>query len=62
MNKDCPTPISLLKVDGGASRNNFLMQFQADLLGIAVERPAILDATYRPGCCFWGGFGDRFLG
>ncbi|MBW4620414.1 MAG: glycerol kinase GlpK [Cyanosarcina radialis HA8281-LM2] len=34
-----------LKVDGGASQNNFLMQFQADLLRIPVERPAMADTT-----------------
>ena len=34
-----------LKVDGGASRNNLLMQFQADLLGIDVVRPKITETT-----------------
>jgi glycerol kinase len=37
--------LHLLKVDGGASQNNYLMQLQADLLGIAVRRPALLEAT-----------------
>jgi len=32
-------------VDGGAARNNFLCQFQADILGIAVERPATSEST-----------------
>jgi glycerol kinase len=59
MNKDCDTSISLLKVDGGASRNNFLMQFQADLLGIPVERPAILDATAQ-GAAFGAGLAIGF--
>jgi len=36
---------SVLRVDGGACENDFLMQFQADILGIAVERPAVLEAT-----------------
>jgi len=36
---------SLLKVDGGASRNDFLMQFQADLLGIPIWRPRVLEVT-----------------
>jgi glycerol kinase len=35
----------LLRVDGGASRNDFLMQFQADVLGIPVWRPRVLEAT-----------------
>ena len=35
----------ILRVDGGASRNNFLMQLQADLLGIPVERPAQTETT-----------------
>jgi glycerol kinase len=34
-----------LRVDGGACENDFLMQFQADVLGTAVERPAVLEAT-----------------
>ncbi|HEM47194.1 MAG TPA: glycerol kinase, partial [Alphaproteobacteria bacterium] len=34
-----------LRVDGGASVNDFLMQFQADVLGCAVERPAVLEVT-----------------
>lgn len=37
--------ISTLRVDGGASRNDFLMQLQADLLGIPVERPAQTETT-----------------
>jgi len=34
-----------MRVDGGATANDFLMQFQADLLGIPVERPRILEST-----------------
>ncbi|MCP4984629.1 MAG: glycerol kinase GlpK [Colwellia sp.] len=37
--------INKLKVDGGACANNFLMQFQADLLGVAIERPANIEST-----------------
>ncbi|MEC4806434.1 MAG: glycerol kinase GlpK [Jaaginema sp. PMC 1079.18] len=59
MNKDSETPITLLKVDGGASRNHFLMQFQADVLGIPVERPAILDATAQ-GAAFGAGLAAGF--
>ncbi|MGA1846971.1 glycerol kinase GlpK [Deferribacter abyssi] len=36
---------STLAVDGGASKNNFLMQFQADILGIDIERPYITEST-----------------
>ncbi|MFW6315723.1 MAG: glycerol kinase GlpK [Cyanobacteriota bacterium] len=59
MNKDSETPISLLKVDGGASQNNFLMELQADVLGIPVERPAILDATAQ-GAAFGAGLAIGF--
>ena len=34
-----------LRVDGGASANNLLMQMQADVLGLPVERPAVLETT-----------------
>ena len=34
-----------LRVDGGASANNLLMQFQADLLGVPVVRPAVTETT-----------------
>ncbi|MGK7877327.1 MAG: glycerol kinase GlpK [Xenococcaceae cyanobacterium] len=59
INKDSETAVSLLKVDGGASQNNFLMQFQADALGIPVERPAILDATAQ-GAAFGAGLAVGF--
>ncbi|MBX9872684.1 MAG: glycerol kinase GlpK [Burkholderiaceae bacterium] len=38
-------PVSELRVDGGACVNDFLMQFQADLLGIPVLRPAVVETT-----------------
>jgi glycerol kinase len=38
-------PISILHVDGGASANHFLMQFQADVLGMRIERPECLEST-----------------
>jgi glycerol kinase len=34
-----------LRVDGGMVRNDFLMQFQADVLGVPVERPAVTETT-----------------
>ena len=54
VNKDSSDPVSLLKVDGGAAKNNFLMQFQADALGIPLERPKVLDATAQ-GAAFGAG-------
>jgi len=38
-------PLRKLQVDGGACANNFLMQFQADLLGVPVERPVVIETT-----------------
>ena len=34
-----------LRVDGGAAANDFLMQFQADILGLTVDRPAMVETT-----------------
>lgn len=45
MEKDSNTEIRLLKVDGGASRNDLLMQFQADMLQTPVERAGYLETT-----------------
>ncbi|MBI2095135.1 MAG: glycerol kinase GlpK [Candidatus Omnitrophica bacterium] len=45
MRKDTGREFKVLRVDGGASANDFLMQFQADVLGIPVERPALLETT-----------------
>ncbi len=42
---DAGTPLKKLRVDGGAVANNFLMQFQADILGIDVERPTQIETT-----------------
>ncbi len=42
---DSGLALSALRVDGGACRNDFLMQLQADLLGVPVERPAMLEVT-----------------
>lgn len=38
-------PLALLRVDGGASSNNWLMQFQSDVLGVPVERPDSIETT-----------------
>jgi len=54
-----------LRVDGGATANNFLCQFQADLAGVPVERPKLLETTaagaaYLAGLAtgFWGGLDE----
>lgn len=45
MGRESGLRIRSLAVDGGACRNNFLMQFQADLLGIPIIRPSLVDST-----------------
>ena len=45
MSRDAGIPLRELKVDGGASRNNLLMQFQADILGTKVIRPQVVETT-----------------
>ena len=38
-------PLDVLRVDGGATSNDWLMQFQADVLGVPVERPDVIETT-----------------
>ncbi|HMJ68474.1 MAG TPA: glycerol kinase GlpK [Cyclobacteriaceae bacterium] len=45
MQEDSGLKLASLKVDGGASANNILMQFQADILGSEVERPEVIEST-----------------
>ncbi len=45
MQEDAGLPLAYLRVDGGASANNFLMQFQADMLNTQVHRPKTLETT-----------------
>jgi glycerol kinase len=45
MQKDAGERLTELRVDGGASANDLLMQFQADLLGVPVVRPKVLETT-----------------
>src|SRR5436309_4178219 len=45
MSADAGVPVAELRVDGGACRNDLLMQFQADLLGVPVVRPAVTETT-----------------
>jgi len=45
MEADSKIKLKSLRVDGGASMNNFLMQFQADIMGTAVDRPKVVETT-----------------
>ncbi len=45
MQKDAAQPLLELRVDGGATANNLMMQFQADLLGVPVVRPRVTETT-----------------
>ncbi|HIS02281.1 MAG TPA: glycerol kinase GlpK [Candidatus Pullichristensenella avicola] len=45
MSRDSSTRLNVLHVDGGASANDFLMQFQADILATRVQRPAVIEST-----------------
>lgn len=45
MEDDSNIHLKVLKVDGGAVVNNFLMQFQSDILGVSVERPEVVETT-----------------
>ncbi|OSY87036.1 glycerol kinase [Tenacibaculum holothuriorum] len=56
MQKDSEVPLSSLKVDGGACANNYLMQFQSNILDVTVERPetietTVMGAAYLAGIC-----------
>ena len=54
MERDASVKLAELKVDGGASRNNLLMQFQADILGTSVIRPKVTETTAM-GACYLAG-------
>ena len=61
MEQDSGIPIKQLRVDGGACANNFLCQFQSDLLGCVVERPGCIETTALGAACLAGlavGFWD----
>ncbi len=59
MAKDTGIELADLKVDGGAAMNDFVMQFQADQLGVSVLRPKIVDTTAR-GAAFLAGLATGF--
>jgi glycerol kinase len=54
MQQDCETPLAELRVDGGAARNDLLLQFQADLLGVPVLRPVNTETTAFGAAAFAG--------
>jgi len=56
MTADSGIVLTELKVDGGAVRNNFLMQFQSDILGVPVRRPQVTETTAL-GAAYLAGLG-----
>ena len=56
MERDSKRSLTTLKVDGGASANNLLMQFQSDVLGVAISRPQLVETTAM-GAAFLAGLG-----
>lgn len=56
MEEDAVVPLSSLRVDGGASANDFLMQFQSDLLGAEILRPKMIETTAL-GAAYLAGLG-----
>jgi glycerol kinase len=54
MQQDCAQALAELRVDGGAARNDLLMQFQADLLGVPVLRPVNTETTAFGAAAFAG--------
>jgi glycerol kinase len=65
MEQDAGTPLAALRVDGGATANRWLLQFQADVLGVPVHRPVVqettaLGAAYLAGLAvgYWSNFRD----
>ena len=59
MDLDAGQPLSVLRVDGGAAGNDDLLSFQADLLGVPVERPVVTETT-AAGAAFLAGIGVGF--
>ncbi|MFB0958897.1 MAG: glycerol kinase GlpK [Clostridiaceae bacterium] len=59
MEHDAGIDVQVLKVDGGASRNQFLMQFQADIMDVAVVRPQVTESTAL-GAAFLAGLATGF--
>ncbi|MFQ5351784.1 MAG: glycerol kinase GlpK [Candidatus Binatia bacterium] len=60
MSADSGRKLKILRVDGGATANDFLMQFQADILGTSVDRPRVVETT-AAGAAFLAGLGCGVL-
>jgi glycerol kinase len=56
MERDSDRSLGILKVDGGASANDLLMQFQSDVLGVTISRPQMVETTAL-GAAFLAGLG-----
>ena len=56
MEQDSNINLKFLKVDGGASSNNFLMQFQSDILDVNIDRPKVIETTARASSLIWQDF------
>jgi glycerol kinase len=59
MAADAGEPLRALRVDGGAAANGFLMQFQADVLGVPIDRPRVVETTAM-GAAFLAGLATGF--
>ncbi|MFP5394279.1 MAG: FGGY family carbohydrate kinase, partial [Gammaproteobacteria bacterium] len=59
MQKDAACPVREVRADGGAARNDLLMQFQADLLGVPVVRPVVTETTAL-GAAYLAGLASGF--
>jgi hypothetical protein len=59
MQRDAQQTLTELRVDGGASVNNLLLQFQADLLGVPVLRPTVTETTAL-GAAYLAGLGSGY--
>ena len=65
MQRDAHQPLTEVRVDGGAARNDLLLQFQADITGVPVVRPEVIETTalgaaYLAGLAtgFWSGLDE----
>ncbi len=61
MQRDAHRPLTELRVDGGAAKNDLLMQFQADITGVPVVRPEVTETTAL-GAAYLAGLATRILG
>jgi glycerol kinase len=61
MADDRGRPLARMRVDGGAAANDLLMQYQADVANVAIERPAELESTAR-GAAMLAGVGAGLFG